>query len=159
MLGVWRNLGVAIAIFLPGCFSYVPAEPGIVPEGQQVRVYLGRDALDDLGDLADVRAPFVTGTLMRRDPDRFLLRIPITARQRGFMVESLGQDVFIRTDQVVLLERREVNRVGTGLLTVGGTAVVGGMIFMIIDGALNGERPPVPTDVEARLPVLVFPWR
>jgi hypothetical protein len=156
--GVWRTLGAAGAALLSGCFSYIPAEPGSVREGQQVRVYLGRDALDGLVELP-TQAPFVTGTLMRSDPDRFLLRVPVAARQRGFMVESLGQDVFIRTDQVVQLERREVNRLGTGLLTLGGTAVVGAVIYMIIDGALFGERPLVPPDNEARMPILIFPSR
>jgi hypothetical protein len=157
-LGVWRTLGVALAIFLTACFSYVPTEPAAVPEGREVRVYVGREALIELADLGQPSSPFVAGTLMRREPDRLLLRIPVAARRRGFMVESLGQDVFIRNDQVVMLERREVNRLGTGLLTFGGTAVVGGLIFMIIDGALQGERPPVPGDVEARTP-LILQWR
>lgn len=158
-LRVWRSLGTVTTVFLSGCFSYVPAEPEMVPEGQQVRVYLGREALVDLAELGELQGPFVTGTVMRRDADRFLLRVPTTTRRQGFMVESLGQNVVIRTDQVVQMERRQMNHLGTGLLAVGSTVAVGGLVFFIIDGARSGERSPVSDDVEARIPLISLPWR
>ena len=148
-----------MAALLPGCFSYIPTELESVPQGRQVRVYLGREALLDFRDIVVMEEPFVTGTLMRSDGDRFLLRVPVATRRQGFLVENLGQDMFIQTDQVVQLERREINKLGTGLVAVGSTAFAGALIFMIIDGALNGDRPPVPGDNEARIPIFNSTWR
>ncbi|MBI4522091.1 MAG: hypothetical protein HY701_14740 [Gemmatimonadetes bacterium] len=148
-----------VTSLLADCFSYIPAELGTVPEGQAVRVYLDREALIDLTDLGELDGPYVSGTLLRKSGDRFVVRVPVTARREGFHLQSLGQDVVIRADQTVQLERRELNRFGTGLVMVGSTAVAGGVILLIMDNARAGERLPGGDDPEMRIRLFSIPLR
>jgi hypothetical protein len=113
-----------------------------------VRVFVTREALLSLGELPVQGGPILNGTLVRAEPANLVLRLPVATRQTGFNMEVLGQDVFIPSDQVLQIERREMNSGMTALLTVAGTAALAGMVVMIISGARAGETPPTGGDVE-----------
>lgn len=144
-------------VFVSACFSYVPAEMGTVPEGEDVRVYLTRAGMEELPELASEGGPFVSGTLMSADADEMMVRVPVAVRREGFFMGTLGQDVGIPTSQVIQLERRELNKVGTGLL-VGGTAGLAVLVVtMIITDGRRGEAPPPPGPEEIRIPLFSIP--
>ncbi len=143
-----RAVALASAIAMGGCYRYVPAEMGAVPPGQGVRLYVTRQALDGLSEIPVQESPILTGTLIRAEPASLLVRLPVAARQQGFSTQVLGQDVFIARDQVIQIERRELNRMTTGLATVGGTALITGVAVLIMSAARQGELLPGSTDVE-----------
>jgi hypothetical protein len=145
-----RGLALALAVSVTGCYSYIPSEPAAVPPGERVRVYVTREALAGLGEIpVQSGGPVLNGTLVRAEPANLVVRLPVATRQTGFNIEVLGQDVFIPSDQVLQLERREMNGPMTALLTVGGTAAIAGLVVMIISGARGGEqRPPGDGGVE-----------
>ena len=143
-----RALALAMAVSVTGCYSYIPSEPATVPPGERVRVFVTPAALSRLGDFPVQEGPVLNGTMVRAEPANLVLRLPVARRQTGFNMEVLGQDVFIPSDQVLQLERREVNRPLTALLTVGGTAAIAGLVVMIMTGARQGERPAGGGDVE-----------
>ena len=144
----FRGLALALAVSVTGCYSYIPSEPAAVPPGQRVRVFVTREALARLGEFPIQEGPILNGTLVRAEPANLVLRLPVATRQTGFNMEVLGQDVFIPNEQVLQIERREVNRPLTGLMTVAGTLAITGLVVMIISGARQGEKNPGGGDVE-----------
>jgi hypothetical protein len=149
-----RGLALAMAatVCASGCYSYIPTEPAAVPAGQRVRVIVSRAALSQLGDLPVDNTTVLNGTLVRAEPANLVLRLPVTTRQTGFNMEVLGQDVFIPSNEVLQVERREVNRPMTALLTIAGTGAVAALVVMIMTGARQGEPQPGGGGVELR------PW-
>jgi hypothetical protein len=148
-----RSVALATLISSAGCYRYIPSEPAAVPPGERVRVFVTREALIRLGDLPVVEGSVLNGTLIRTEPTSIVLRLPVATRQTGFSMEVLGQDVFIPTDQVLQVERREVNRPITALLAVGATGLLAGLVVMIIGEAIQGEQHPSSGDVELRAPL------
>jgi hypothetical protein len=144
----FRGLALALAVTVTACYSYIPSEPAAVPPGERVRVYVTRETLTRLGEIP-VRdgGPVLNGTLVRAEPANLVVRLPVATRQTGFNMEVLGQDVFIPSDQVLQIERREMNGPMTALLTVAGTAALAGVVVMIISGARGGEPRPGGGDV------------
>jgi hypothetical protein len=145
---------LAAVALLSACFSYVPAEFEAVPAGEDIRIYLTRQGLAELGDIRDEDGPFLKGTLLRREGDRLFVRVPVANRQVGFFTERIGQDVPVRTSEIIQLERRRLDRVGTGLL-VGGTAAAAAAVVVLIIKATGREdviEPPPPD--ELRIPLL-----
>jgi hypothetical protein len=140
------------------CFKYVPVELSAVPPGKDVRVYVTREAMAELGDAADPSAPILNGTLVRREPDRLVMRVPVTSRQVGFFTEQIGQEVSVRTNQIVQFEERRLDRVGTGLLVAGTAVAAAGVIFLIIE-ASGGTDPVEPPPDELRVPIFTISIR
>ncbi len=152
-------LVLASLVSVPACFRYVPAEFAAVPPGESVRVYLTRQGMAEVREVSNADGPFVTGTLLRLDADNLFVRVPVSTRQVGFFTERLGQELALRTSEIVQLERRQLDGVGTGLLVAGTAAAAAGIVLLIIE-AVSSDNPiePPPPD-EIRIPLLSFPVR
>jgi hypothetical protein len=135
---------IALFMSVSGCFRYVEADPGVVPEGEPVRIHLTREGMADLRELSSEVEPVVTGMVVRREEGRLLLHIPIGRRPEGFYTQDLGQNVVIPLREIVQLEQRRLDRVRTGLLTGASAVVVATVLLTIIDDAYGGpgEAPP-----------------
>jgi hypothetical protein len=151
--GWTRGIALATLVGFAGCYRYTPAEPAAVPPGQRVRVFVTREALTGLGDFAVGEGAKLDGTLIRAEPSRLVLRLPVATRQSGFRMEVLGQDVFLPREQVIEVELREVNKPITALMVVAGTAALTGLVITIIQNAVQGEQHPPSEDVELRFSV------
>lgn len=152
-LAAWRAaLKAGPAMLLCGCFSYVPAQLETVPTGQDVRVYLTRQGLAELPEMPDQDEPFVAGTLLRREEQRVFIRVPVARLQQGFYQTQVGQDISFPAGEIVQVQRRKLNPVGTGFLVAGTAAAATGVVLLILD-AFRGEDPngPPPTE-EIRIP-------
>lgn len=141
---VWRSALAALLLGAPACYRYVPAELTAVPAGEDVRLHLSRAGMEALQPLSADPEPIVSGLAVRRDGERLLLRIPVRARPETFYGEAVGQDVWIPTAGIVQLERREIDRVRTGLLTAASVGAAAAVLFAIMDDAHGGMdiRPP-----------------
>ncbi|MBI4520470.1 MAG: hypothetical protein HY701_06510 [Gemmatimonadetes bacterium] len=156
---VQRAATVAALLFLTACFSYVPVEPQVVPPGENVRVYLTRVGMANLGDglPLDLGAG-LSGTLVQQQADRLLLRVPIAVRQEGFHLAPIAQDLWIPAGEILQFERRRFDPVRTGLLVAGGAGLAGTVIATIIS---NSQGPPdggPPIIEDLRIPLLSFPF-
>ena len=64
----------AAGVLCSGCFSYVGAELGAVPPGEQVRVHLaGEGVAADLAAMSNQSALWLDGTLIGDDSDQLIL--------------------------------------------------------------------------------------
>jgi hypothetical protein len=124
-----------------GCFKYVPAPLEALPPGENVRVYVSRNVIQQLEEVGEFSDPVVRGRIVRRSDEELFVWVPIGARQVGFHSTELGQDVRIPLTEIVQLERREVDRLGTGALVAGGIGATAVVLFVIMEafGDLAGE--------------------
>jgi hypothetical protein len=137
-----QAVALVLAAGASGCYRYVPSQLGTVPPGQQVRVYVTQEALAKLTDLPATESTSLSGVLIRTEAQNVVVRLPVARRQSGFSMEVLGQDVFIPRDQILQIERRELNKPMTVVATVGASAALAGAVVLIIDNASNGELLP-----------------
>jgi len=139
------------ALLASGCFSYVPAEFQAVPPGENVRVYLSRQGLLDLPALPE-NGPYIAGRLLRQEPDQLVVRMPVARRQVGFYSEQVGQEIAIRTSDIVQFERRRIDKTGTVLLVAGTAAAAAGVVLLIVEAWGNEQIVEPPPD-ELRVPL------
>jgi hypothetical protein len=159
---VRKRLVAVTVLFATGCYSYAPAELGVVPIGEGVRVYLSRDGMTRLKELggdqipgAAEDQPVVSGTLVRRTGSEFSLLIPVTSRQVGFLQTNLGQQVTLPVADAVQVQLRKVSPVKTGLALAASTAGLAYLLVSIVHGARQPTNPnPDPGPVDLRIPVL-----
>jgi hypothetical protein len=76
----------------------------------------------------------------------------------GFFTEQVGQEVSVRTSQIVQFEQRQLDRVGTGLLVAGTAVAAAGVILLIIE-ASGGTDPVEPPPDELRVPIFTISIR
>jgi hypothetical protein len=132
-----------LSLLCSGCFTYVPADPGSVAPGEDLRVHLTRqEALPGLANVTGELGQSVDGRLVRGDPDQLVLRVPVGTQPGAILTRTLGQDITIPATRVVQLERRQLSRARTGLALAGGAA---GLIVALLsfgEGVPNPELPP-----------------
>lgn len=164
------RLRLRSALFAPlllhtGCFAYVPAELAAIPDGHDIRVYLSTQEKRDLEDdgVPDEffigSPPAVVGTLTRRQDDRLFVQVPVGQRQVGFHAERLGQEIPIRSDGIVHLERRALNRVATGLTALGAAGLAATVVYWVMSDARRPVQDQFPEPENIRIPALSLPLR
>jgi len=156
----FRVLLAVSALTFTGCFNYIPVELSTVPDGDNLRVAVTRRALADLEEISldAVSSLSIKGRLVRREDDGLFLRVPIGMRQEGFHSAPLGQDVRIPTAEILGIEQRRFDRVGTAALVVG-TIGAGATVVLYIMKAFgeNEEDGECNDCLESRLPIFSFP--
>jgi hypothetical protein len=139
------RLGVVVlsSLFLSGCFTYIPIEPGDVEPGLDVRARVSPTASARIAPLlgsSDARR--LDGKLITRTPDTLIVEVPTVMLHNGEFGRTPNQRVSIPRGDLVELEVRKMDRWRT-LGVVGGTAVVLGVT---LTKALKGEpgKEPLP---------------
>lgn len=162
-----RILAATAPLFLSGCFSYVPADVGSLPVGDDVRLELTRVAFAELPELPDNSGPDLNGTLVRRDADRLFVRVPVNVRMGGFVTQTVHQELTIPSQGVVQSERRVLSRTRTGLTVAGGVAALAVIFVSFKDSDESPELPERTPEEEAGvgfirrglpLPFVSIPW-
>lgn len=140
-----------------GCYKYTPVPVQTPPgSGEGVRVSVTREAALEFVDALNVVAeavPRVEGKLEGIENGTFVLRVPVPSSEVGL---NTGIDQLIRVpqSQVIGLERKELDAVGTGLLVAGSAAAASLLLLQIIsatggDDGGGGDGP----DLAVRIPI------
>jgi hypothetical protein len=158
-------LGAALTaafLGLAGCYTYTPTPLDSTGAGEAVRLYVSESAQDALSELApDGRAAEgegrFRGTIVAREADRFLFQLPVAIQEQGAFRSEFGQNVWISTTDVMLVERRDLDPVRTGLMVGLTAAGVAAFIHFITVDAIRPATPS-PGDGEggdeSRMPLL-----
>jgi hypothetical protein len=116
-----------------GCFKYIPAELDAVPPGENIRIYVTRNVVTSIEEVLRVGEPVLTGQIVRRENDNIFMRVPTGIRSEGFHSVPIGQDLSIPVREIIALERRQIDRIGTGALVAGTLGAAGVVIFVIME--------------------------
>ena len=145
---------------LSGCFRYTPMELDAIPDGENVRVYVTRTVVETVGEVMTLSEPILRGRVTRRDPETLFIRVPTGVRQVGFHSAEIGQDVTIPLRDIIAIERRRLDRIGTGALVAGTAGAAAVVLFVIMEAF--GEREveePCEECVELLSPIFSIPIR
>lgn len=137
------GLVVIASVFLSGCFTYIPIEPGDVEPGLDVRARVSPTASARIAPLlGSTDARRLDGKLITRTGDTLIVEVPTVMLHNREFGRTPNQRVSIPRGDLVELEVRKMDRWRT-LGVVGGAAVVLGVT---LTKALKGEpgKEPLP---------------
>ncbi|MGH7553515.1 MAG: hypothetical protein ACREMQ_10875 [Longimicrobiales bacterium] len=112
-----------------------------MPEGNDVRLHLTRQGVAFLPEIPTQSGSRLTGTLVRKDDDQILVRVPMAVQQDGLMTRTLGQEVSIPARDIVQVERRQFNRARTGVAAAGGAVAVATLIAAFLKSQSQSLDP------------------
>src|SRR5690606_17225444 len=101
------------------------------------------------------------GRLVETSGRSFYLEVTSAQVQQGMRTETLSQRLLLAPEDIVSLQRRELDRTRTYLMVGAGAAAVGALIYAAISGEAGGTtgRPPTGGGTEAVIPLLPVPLR
>jgi hypothetical protein len=146
---------MALLSFAAGCYRYVPARVGAVPEGVPVRVHISPEGASRVEPVIGTASPELVGVLERWS-NEVVIAVRVPAGQ-GVVDRALENRIVLSPSEVIAIDVRERDRFRTTVLAVGGTALVGGAVAAALTGVFGGSSnndPPVEED--SRVPVSVF---
>ena len=138
-----RTASVSLLILVTGCFSYIPARPGEVEPGLDVRARVSPAAGERIAPLLGATdARKLDGRLITNGADTIVVEVPTVMLDNREFGRTPNQRVSIPRRDLVELEVRKLDRWRT-MGIVGGAAVVLGLT---ITKALRGEpgKEPLP---------------
>ena len=131
------------SLFLSGCFTYIPIDPGEVEPGLDVRARVNSTASARIAPLiGSTDARRLDGKLITRAGDTLIVEVPTVMLHNREFGRTPNQRVSIPRGELVELEVRKMDRWRT-MGIVGGAAVVLGVT---LTNALKGEpgKEPLP---------------
>jgi hypothetical protein len=145
---------IVLVMLSAGCYRYVPARLGAVPEGTPVRLHVSPEGAGRVEPIIGSAAAELVGVLERWSNEVVIaVRVPVAA---GVVDRGLENRIVLAPTEIVAIDVRERDRVRTAALTVGGVALVGGAAVAALTGVFGGSSnndPPVEED--ARVPVSI----
>jgi hypothetical protein len=154
-----RTFLLALVVLLSGCYRYVPARLGAVPEGTEVRLHVSDDGVRRLESIAGMEGRQMAGLLERWADDIVIsVRVPVA---EGVVDRGLRNRIVLSPSEVIAIDVRERDRTRTAILTAGITGVVGGALIAAFSGVFGGSRdvdPPPEEDARVPIAILRAPW-
>lgn len=152
---------IGILGLLAGCYTYVPINAETVAPPLRVRAYLSPEAAERVAPVVGGVHSAVDGRLVEAAGRSFYLEVTSAYVQQGMRTETLSQRLLLAPEDIVSLQRRELDRTRTYLLAGAGAAAVGALIYTAVSGEAGGSttQPPSGGGSEVRnpLPLLSIP--
>ena len=120
-----KNLAIGVgALLLSGCFTYVPADLGVLPVGGSVRVQVGQEG--PAGSFqATSREARLSGILVRKSDEEVVLRIPLAPGS------EFGQEISIPTNSILRVETRQLDGARSVLMAAGSLGALSALLVLI----------------------------
>lgn len=130
-----RIMLVAATVLLAGCYRYVPIDTQAAPTGEEVRVSVTRSGASELQQVMtpDASVARITGRVFGQDGGDLLLRVRVGSRQEGFHAFALEQTIRVPGAEILAMERKEINALGTSAFVAGSVALAGAIVLTIMD--------------------------
>jgi hypothetical protein len=142
--GLWRPLlagAVLVAgpFLLAACYTYVPVVGETPSPGEQVRVQLSQDQAVRLSERTGHTIRRLEGRVFRAEPDSLTLDVGWGAVYAGTMFEGRRDTLSFHRGDLLEVDRRELSRGRTALVSAGFVALVTTIVLGITGGADTGE--------------------
>lgn len=138
-------------------------DPSLAPAGEEVRVFVTRAGASELAEVAPEAGGggAITGVVQGTEQDDLLMSVAVGQRQDGLRVIDMLQTIRVPRGEILSMELREVNKVGTGLMLAGavglGVAIVLGIVEAFGTGDPDNPDPPI-EDFTGVIGSFSFPW-
>jgi hypothetical protein len=145
---------MTLLVALGGCYSNRPATLETLAPGQRVRVTVAPSWGEEITQLLGSSGRTLEGELAQIVGNAFYLSVPSGVRQEGFRFETLHQTIRLEQADVLVIERKQLDRGRTalvmGILATGLTAV----LIDTFSGKTGGDtrQPPGEIPSDARVP-------
>jgi len=139
-----RAFLLSAPVFIAGCYTYSPIEPGAARPGMGVRARISGGAAERLAPLLGTSATRqLTGELIDNEPGVMVVEVPMMVQADvGSSFQTLHQRVSISRGELVELEVRQLDGLRTVAL-VGSTAIVVGVVVIkALQGTSGGKANP-----------------
>ena len=140
-----------------GCYRYVPADPGDVTVGTQMRAILTPTEAQRMRTVLATGDTLVDGTVTAVTPEAFEFRVAGVNLPGRTSVEPLYQQVTVARRDITAIELRQFDRTRTALVAVGGAALAGAVVAGIWEHSRIRDDGEFPGGDESRLPVIRIP--
>jgi len=130
-----------LALSLAGCYRYVPSRLSEVGPEQDVRIRVAEDEASRLADFTRDGGRVVDGRVVEQGPDSLLVRVESRGELRGARLQMLYQRVNVSRPAVLEIERRELDKGRTYLLTGAGVVAIAAVAAAGIAGG-GSDTPP-----------------
>ena len=139
-LHVRRSLLLVGALYLSGCYSYVPTDLSELPVGRPIRVQLSRQAFADMPQISDRQGTRLEGTLVRRSDAGLTVNVPIS------IGSELGQELTFPAIGIVQSDLRVLSKAKSAAVVASAIALVVTVVAGTRTGkpivANNSDNPP-----------------
>lgn len=146
-------------LLLAGCFTLSPIRTDQELAPGRFRVHLSDSGATHVAGALGGRVTVVDGELTGSNADEVVLRVP-SSGNAAFGREVLYQELRLPKREIVGLQRRELDRMRTGL-TIGGVAAVAGfLLYRSLSGETGGNPGGGPIGpAESRVPLVrLWSW-
>ena len=151
-----RLLVLAATLAASGCFAYLPSSPQEIAPGEGVRLRLSAEEAMRYADLRLANPRVLEGTLVERSGSELMVEASIGASDPSRGSRILLQRVTVPISGILEVEHRRLDRLKTGLLVGGGTALLAGLVIHNAYGSgSEGEKPPDISEAR-RMPLIRF---
>ena len=154
---VRAGASLAAATFLSGCYAWIPIELEAAPTGPELRVFMSRRALADVPEGIPQSGNSVTGRLVRTTQDSILIQVPVSRTVDAPGALDLRQNVFLPKTEIVDLQYRQLNRPKTVAALIGGGALAGALLTLVINSGGSADQQPGEIPDQIRIPLFAFP--
>ena len=144
---------------LAGCYSLVEIDPSTVRPPERVRANVSVAGAVRVAEVLGSPRRALDGQLVERTPDGFYILLPTAVVQSGAGLQALNQRLLVLHEDLVSLQRRELDRTRTGLVALAGAGLVGTVLAVSLAGRSGSSRTGEPGDgpADARIPFLRIP--
>lgn len=143
------------ATLVSGCYSYVPARMEQIEPGQAVRVRLSPEEADRLQSVRMTDSRTMEGLVVNRSAAELFLETPVGRLDPMAGTRTLIQRINVPLGEIRDIERRQRDRLKTGV-AIGSMAIVVGVgVVAAIQGGSGRRLGDDPGPAESRSPVMI----
>ncbi len=124
---------------LAGCFTLTPIRLDTDIQPGRSRIHLTESGVTRVADVLGERVTVLNGEVTRSTPNEIVVLVP-SSGPAAFGEKALYQELRLPKDDVTSIERRQLNKLRTGLTVGGVTAAVGFVLYKAISGK-TGSTP------------------
>lgn len=145
-------------ILLSGCFNYIPAEIGAIPEGSRVRAQLTPEGSAELERRTGRERTVIDGKLVERRGNSVVFSVRSVFGSESGTGSALKQHVDVQRQHIGRVERKEIDGTKTTLLIAGSSVALGAATFLAVSGDPVSSNPPGTGNPQesVRFPLVLF---
>ena len=136
-----RFFPVLLSLAAVGCHTYQPIALDEIQPSMTVRARLSAERAEEIARVHPVGGGVIDGKVLGSDSEELQILVPLRQPTGVRSEQAIGVPLGIPNQDILLVELKKLDRTKTGLLAVGGAALVGLLFSQSMDGGGGGDDP------------------